>query len=59
MENEASGAGDVHERHDLRAHGENQVGLVMHSVRDVQSLPKASWPRYELWILTHSGARYF
>ena len=32
MQDEASGAGDVDQRHDLRAHGENQVGMVMDAV---------------------------
>src|SRR5216683_3095451 len=42
MEDEASRAGNIHERHDLRAHGENQVRTVMHTVRHFQT-PCLSW----------------
>ena len=40
MQDEAGGAGDVHQRHDLRAHGENQVGMVMHPVSHDGSSPR-------------------
>src|SRR5262249_11148223 len=36
---QASGTGDVHQRHDPRAHRENQVGMVMYSVGHGWKLP--------------------
>jgi hypothetical protein len=52
MENQAGRTGNVHQGHDLRAHGENQVGRIMHSV----SHDGYCFPPYKRYII---GSRRF